>query len=150
MILMTVKEMGYRLDIVMKQLSEAGYNTQQHGFIWIVDEISELIESGTDLVEAEKKLTMLEMAAHSYTLYAATQRPLPSSGLVSLKDGDVVTVTPVTNEIAKALCVLVWTSHTREYLHKHDPKALEQADKALKNAGYNPACGWDTLDEEGE
>lgn len=144
---MSIKEMSSRLAIVSASLSKAGYNTNQGGFLWIVNEISDLIDSGTFLVEAEKKLTLLEMAAHSYALYASAQKSISNGGEVLLKDGGIITVAPVTNEITKALCVLVWTSHTREYLRKHDPKALEQADQALKDAGYVPACGWDNLDK---
>jgi hypothetical protein len=50
------------------------------------------------------------------------------------------------NPIMDALKVLVWDRRTRAFLRENDPKALEQADKALKDAGEAPACGWDGLD----
>lgn len=38
----------------------------------------------------------------------------------------------------KALSVIMMTSRTREYLRRNDPKAFEQAEKALRaaSAGY--------------
>lgn len=48
--------------------------------------------------------------------------------------------------IMDALKVLVWDRRTRAYLREHDPKALGQAEQALRDAGEAPACGWENLD----
>jgi hypothetical protein len=48
-------------------------------------------------------------------------------------------------KVMDALKVLVWTTHTREYLALYDPKALQQAEDAIKQTGDQPACGWENL-----
>ncbi len=61
--------------------------------------------------------------------------------------GDIVSEEIPNDRIQDALKVLVWTKETRAYLRKNDPKALEQADMALKMMGAVPACGWESLDQ---
>ena len=48
-------------------------------------------------------------------------------------------------KVLNALKVLAWDRVTRAYLKENDPKALEQADEAIKETGEEPACGWEDL-----
>lgn len=51
----------------------------------------------------------------------------------------------VSEAVLNALKVLTWDRRTRAWLKENDPKALEQADKAIRLAGDSPACGWENL-----
>jgi hypothetical protein len=127
-------ELKKKLDAVIRQLRNAGYDVKQPLFIHTTDDICHMIKSGR-YEDAKEMLFKLSAAANACTQYKRKERevkanPRPKSTQTA---------------IVSALCVLTWTAHIRNYLKTTDPKVLEQAEEALKAALISPACGWDNL-----